>query len=443
MLKKLQHTILLLLISASLAMAQKSLLQAGPMLGYSQMREALVWVQTTESADVQIKYFLNKDSEVHSTQVLTTEKPDAYTAKLLADEVEPGNTYQYELYINNKLIEFDYELSFQTLELWQWRDDPPEFSFAAGSCAYINEKEYDRPGTPYGGDYEIFDSIYEKGPDFMLWLGDNVYFREVDWNSRTGIIKRYTHDRSIPELQPLFSTVHNYAIWDDHDFGPNNSDRSFWNKETTLEAFKLFWGNPSYGVNGSPGITTYFEWGDAAFFLLDNRYNRSPNNRDYVDKRTILGEEQIQWLIDALSSSRAPFKFVVMGGQFLNPVPTYETYATFPKERAEILQKIEQEGIEGVIFLSGDRHITEISKFERRETYPLYDFTISPLTSGPANAKDDPNYLRIDGTLVEQRNFAVFNISGKRKDRKLECKVYDKEGKELINYTIKENELKN
>ena len=81
----------------------------------------------------------------------------------------------------------------------------------------------------------------------MIWLGDNVYFREPD-DSRTGVYHRYSHDRSLPELQPLLGSVHHYAIWDDHDYGPNNSDRSFIYKNITLQAFKDFWANPTYGL---------------------------------------------------------------------------------------------------------------------------------------------------------------------------------------------------
>ena len=107
---------------------------------------------------------------------------------------------------------FDYELEFQTQEHWEYRKDAPNFSFAVGSCAYTNEKTKDRPGKSYGQDYFIYNSILDKNPDFMIWLGDNVYLREPDWNTKTGIYHRYSHDRSIKELQPLLGSVHHYAI---------------------------------------------------------------------------------------------------------------------------------------------------------------------------------------------------------------------------------------
>ncbi|MDW8465959.1 MAG: alkaline phosphatase D family protein [Chloroherpetonaceae bacterium] len=305
-----------------------------------------------------------------------------------------------------------------------------------GSCAYINEPEFDRPGKPYGEGYEIFKSIYDKRPDIMLWLGDNIYLREGDWNTRTGIYHRYTHTRSLPELQPLLASTHHYAICDDHDYGPNDCDGSFWNKEMTLEAFKLFWGNPSYGIGTMRGAITQFQWGDAEFFLLDDRYYRTPQGRKTIEG-TILGKEQFDWLINALTASQATFKFIVIGGQVLNPLPVYETYANYPQEHQRLIETITKEGISGVMFLTGDRHFTELSKLERAGTYPLYELTCSPLTSGVfAGAASEANPLRVPGTLVQERNFALLKFSGTRGDRVLTISVHDKTGKELWTRSI-------
>lgn len=443
MITRLSVFILTLLIFAAAGIkAQTELINAGPMTGYSEMREAAIWIQTKAAAVVKAEYYPVSDpSARHSTGEFSTTAGNAFTAHLIADNAEPGQVYKYEIFINGKKADIPWELKFQTQELWQWRKDPPEFSFAVGSCAYINETVYDRPGKPYGSEYEIFGTILGKKPDFMVWLGDNVYLREVDWYSRTGILKRYTHDRATKELQPLLGSVHHYAIWDDHDYGPNNSDRSFRNKHHTLEAFKLFWANPSYGINGSNSITTMFQWGDAEFFLLDNRTFRTPENREFGD-RTILGKEQIEWLIDALASSWAPFKFVCMGGQFLNPAARQEVYSTFPEEWQYIKDAIRKENIPGVIFLSGDRHHSEVTKLDRPGTYPLYDFTLSSLTAGISLAKDEPNFNRVPGSLVEEHNFGYFTISGKRKERVLKLSVIGVDGRELYKLELNENELK-
>lgn len=238
-------------------------------------------------------------------------------------------------------------------------------------------------------------------------------------------------------MQPLLASAHHYAIWDDHDFGPNNSDRSFIHKDKTLKAFQLFWGNPTYGLPGQKGITSFFQYNDIDFFLLDNRYFRSPNNRR-SGEATILGEEQLEWLIDALSNSRSPFKMVCIGGQVLNTVAEYENYANRHwKERQYLLKRIEEEGIRNVVFLTGDRHHTEMSGYTNNAGHKVYDITISPLTSGSGHGEEEANDLRLEGTFVNEQNFGILEFSGPRTERQLTITVYDQEGNELWSRSLK------
>ena len=421
----------------------QDLINSGPMVGYSTMQEVLLWVQTEERAKVHFEYYEIDNPKVKfSTDKIETEKKNGYVAKLIADQVIPGKKYKYEVYINNYKIERNYAMEFQTQELWKWRTDPPDVKFIIGSCSYINETKFDRPGKPYGSNFEIFNSINKKNPDFMLWLGDNIYLREPDWNSRTGFIKRYSHTRAFPELQPLLASTHHYATWDDHDYGPNNSDGSFWLKETASEIFKLFWGNPNYNVTGKGGITGFFQWSDLDFFLLDNRYHRTANN-NLTGNRQMLGKDQIDWLINALSFSQASFKFVAVGGQVISNGAVYENYATYPDERKYLLDKIREAKIEGVIFLDGDRHHTILSKMqETKNVYPLYDLTCSSLTAGVNNDNEPYNSFKLEETFVNVNNFGMLNVTGPTNDRELTIQIFDKDGKELWIKSIKANDLK-
>lgn len=423
----------LLLLCGSAAIAQ---LAAGPMPGYSEMREVAVWLQTEQEVSVYLKYWaVDAPETIYETARKQTTQHDALTATLLADKVQPGHTYEYQVWINDDALPFNEKLTFKSQPLWQWRTDAPGFQFALGSCAYINETEYDRPGTPYGGDYHIFETIAKQQPDFMLWLGDNTYLREADWNTRTGILHRYSHTRQTPEMQKLLRSCHHFAIWDDHDFGPNNSDRSFVHKDKTLEAFKLFWANNAFGIHGKPGITTHFQWHDVDFYLLDNRYYRTPIYSN--GESSMLGAEQVDWLIDALKASRAPFKVVALGSQFLSTAAVGENYVMYPRERETLISRIRQENINGVIFVTGDRHHSELSKLELGNGNVIHDLTVSPLTSGTHHTENEVNGLRVENTLVTDRNFAVCTVSGPRTNRKLTIQLIDSQGEELWDYTIR------
>ena len=421
----------------------QDLMKSGPMVGYSTMQEVLLWVQTSQNAKVHFEYYEMDNPKIRfKTDQKETLKKSGYVAKLIADEVLPGKKYNYEIFINDLKVERGYKMEFQAQELWKWRTDPPDVNFVIGSCSYVNEPQFDRPGKPYGSNFEIFNSINKKSPDFMLWLGDNTYLRESDWNSRTGFIKRYSHTRALSELQPLLASTHNYATWDDHDYGPNNSDGSFWLKETASEIFKLFWGNPNYNITGKGGITGFFQWSDLDFFLMDNRYHRTSNN-NFTGDRKILGKDQINWLINALTFSQATFKFIAIGGQVLSSGAVYENYANYPEERKYLLDKIREAKIEGVIFLDGDRHHTVLSKMqEAKNLYPLYDLTCSSLTAGTNDDDESYNVYSLKETLVSVNNFGVLNVTGPMENRELIIKIFDKDGQELWKKSIKANDLK-
>ncbi|RHX92260.1 alkaline phosphatase D family protein [Leptospira stimsonii] len=408
--------------------ADSSGIASGPIVGYSTLKEVLVWIQTEKKASVALEYFeIENPKNKFLSEEIQTRSNNGFVAKLIANQVKPGKRYRYNVLLDGKKVEAKHPQIFQAQSFFAAGQNPPNFTFALGSCAYVNETEYDVPGKPYGGDYFIYDSILSKNPDFMLWLGDNIYLRETDWDSKTGFLHRYKHQRGIPELQPLFSAVHHYAIWDDHDFGPNDGDSSFWMKDTAEEMFKLHWGNPNFAKEGIYGS---FTWGDAQFILLDDRTFRTANNNKVIGPRQILGEKQFQWLVNSLAFSKATFKFVAIGGQFLNPNAVYENYATYPEERNKILSAIKNLKVKNVVFLTGDRHHTELNLLTEEGAEPIYDFTVSPLTSG-AYAVTEKNPLRIEGTLVEQRNFGMVSVTGNRGERKLLLQIFDGKGKEL------------
>ncbi len=418
-------------------------LQSGPMLGYMDMFEGLIWVQSKGAADAQVVYWdLDNPALTYNTSTLRTGSENGFTAKLIANQLQPGKTYGYRLLLNGVALTLPYATTFKSQPLWQYRSDPPAFTLATGSCAYINETAYDRPGKPYGSEYQIFTSIAQQKPDVMLWLGDNTYYREPDWNTRTGMLHRYTHSRSLPELQPLLAVAPNYAIWDDHDYGPDDSDGTWVHKEESWEVFSAFWGNPTYGVNGQKGCTTRFQYADVDFFLLDDRYFRSPDKCVTCPNRSLLGKEQLEWFLASLAASKAPFKLVAIGGQVITTNDADETcFHYFPAERDTILARIERENIKGVVFLTGDRHFTELSAMKNKAGNWVYDLTTSPFTAGPfaEAATKTSNELRVAGTVVGEHNFSLLRFSGPRTARQLEINVFNTDGKPLWNKTIGSN----
>jgi alkaline phosphatase D len=447
--KKITLTLLLSTFLLSV-FAQKALI-SGPMLGYVEHFEALVWAELSQKVKkAEIKYWEKGKPSTAVTQRYEGILQQPFNPiKFVLVGLKLNQTYDYQLVLDGKTQTLPYATSFTTKELWEYRKPAPDFTFLAGSCSYVNDTIYDRPGKPYGSDYEIFDVMGNTPASFCLWLGDNTYTREVDFSSRYGMNYRYSHTRKLPNMQKLWASMSHYATWDDHDYGPNNANKSYRFKAESRQLFQNYWGNPSFGQKGE-GIHTMIRYADCEFFMLDDRYFRSDdsmldsiNGKPNPDKRMI-GAEQMDWLKNYLLQSEAPFKFVCIGTQAMNDVTPFDALRHYPIEYYDLIDFITIHKIKGVMFMSGDCHHSIVVKKERKGTYPLYDIVGSAFTSGiyklSKDEKEKLNYVK--SSLVEEHNFSKISVSGERGNRRVKVEFVNKEGKTVGDFSVGEKELK-
>jgi alkaline phosphatase D len=57
----------------------------------------------------------------------------------------------------------------------------------------------------------------------------------------------------------------------------------------------------------------------------------------------------------------------------------WEKWMNLPRERDRLYRLIRETGVEGVVFLSGDRHLAELSAMDGGAGYPFHDVTSSGL----------------------------------------------------------------
>ena len=329
---------------------------------------------------------------------------------------------------------------------WAKPADAVDLTIAFGSCFFLADPDPRWPGRDYGGGFGIFDAIASAHPDVMLWLGDNLYLQQPDLYDPAAMAARYRRQRSFAPLQQLLTTTSQLAIWDDHDYGPNDSDTSYVLKGETLKLFQRYWPNTSFGLPDVPGAFGFARYGDVQFFLLDDRYYRSPNRWPDGPDKTMFGARQLEWLKQALvAAPRSAIKVVAGGSQFWHRASRFEGWHQFAAERAAFAEWLARERIEGVIFLSGDRHFGELLKIERAGAYPLYEFTSSPLTSRPParlDKADTANPDVVPGTLVVKRQFGLLRVSGPGNNRRIAFEAHDAEGTLLWRHEIAANDLR-
>ncbi len=295
---------------------------------------------------------------------------------------------------NKAIVQTNQEIQTITSE-----SDPLFIAF--GSCNKHNEPNV------------FWDDILEVNPAVFIWGGDNIY---ADTEDMSKMQEMYEAQKKIPGYAALANNVFITGTWDDHDYGVNDGGVGFSKKAESQQLFLDFMGvskddsrRTQEGIYSSQLIKTTH--GAVKIINLDTRYFRTPltDGRstgvrylpNTYGEGTLLGEQQWQWLEKELMNSTADFNLIVSSIQFLSAEHGFEKWANHPHEIDRCLDLIKSSNAKGVIFLSGDRHISEFSKRKVEGlSYPIIDFTSSGLTHSYSSYKGEPNQYKIGETIA-------------------------------------------
>ncbi len=339
----------------------------GPMVGAVTPSSARIWIRTAGPASFRIGIG-NRVSKL-----VTTTAENDFTGIATIKGLKPFTDYSYTVILDNRKIT-DRSFRFKTYPTKGMKE---RYSIAFGSGArYVPENE------------GIWRTMAKKGPLAYLGLGDNVY---IDATERRDVQRLHYYRRMLrKEYREFIAQTAIYAVWDDHDLGANDCAggpglKKLW-KLPNLNVFKQNWNNPFYSHDPkAPGTWHNFTMGDVEFFMLDGRFYRTDQKDENDTTNTMLGQEQKRWLLQTLKQSTAKFKILCSGTMWhdLADKDGKDSWAgpRFRDERNEIFDLINNEKINGIILISGDRHRTEIWKTERPKGYPLYEFLSAKVTN--------------------------------------------------------------
>jgi len=374
-------------------------LMEGPMVGGVTPDSITLWGRAGGEFDLEVEYGADPDlaAPMRSAPVRVTAATD-FTARITLTGLAPATRYYYRLRVDG--IPDRYRLTPSSTHTAP--AGPAPFRVAFGSCTR-HQLDWEQP---------IFPVITAAEPDLFFWLGDYIY---ADTTNAWVMAEEYRRQRAIASTQSLMRSVPQLAVWDDHDFGLNNSDRGNPMRESSLAAFRNYWANPAFGLPECPGVFFQYAYGGVDFFFLDGRYYRSPNQDPDGPDKTMLGSCQRDWLRSALLASHAPFKVLVCGsGWSSEDGPIGDTWAAFLTERDALFDFIRDRGIEGVFCLSGDTHFGEVNciPWSERGGYDLYDFVSSPLAqhTGTSFLDAEPE-IRIRAPYFRTVNFGLLDFS--------------------------------
>ena len=287
-----------------------------------------------------------------------------------------------------------------------WNTVLAQTTIAFGSC-----NKHDEPQP-------LWKDIIAAEPDMWIWLGDNIY---ADTGDTTVVNKMYAAQKAKPMYSKLCEQASVIGVWDDHDYGRNNSGKEFEFKDATKAAMLDFLDVPEYAsVRRREGAYQAYTFGESPtrvkVILLDVRYFRDKverKNRVYLPNETgtILGEEQWTWFHEELKEPGIDLFIIGSGIQMIPEDHIYEKWANFPNERKRLLNTLTSVNLPGVILLSGDRHIGEISRMQFSNIpYPIVEMTSSGLTHAWVGNTDEVNRHR-HGGIADELNFGVLRLT--------------------------------
>jgi alkaline phosphatase D len=350
-------------------------LMQGPVLGDAGPNHVTIWARVSGPFVTQVAYTLSGERAERRSTVIRALRDNDFIVVHRLDGLTPGADLSYRIFI-------DEAPDPDTLRQPPFRakaapGGAARFRVAFGSCA----RRQRHPVQP------IWDALEREAPDLFFWLGDNVY---GDTLEASILREEYYRQRDVPNCRTFMARRPQLAIWDDHDYALNDSDRRNPVRNAALDIFGQVWANPSRGLSAVPGIFFQTSYGGVDFFFLDNRFHRDPADLPDTQDKTCLGQEQIAWLKDLLSQSHAPFK-VLLCGQPWNDgkAPGGESWASYTQERADLFAFIAAERIQGVILVSGDTHVGELNCLPHERYgagYDLFELVSSPLAQDCATS---------------------------------------------------------
>jgi alkaline phosphatase D len=313
-----------------------------------------------------------------------------------------------------------------------------------GFCSCIDQR---RPAP-------IWETILAARHDLFLFGGDNVYC-EMPY-SLARLRRAYAMAAESEGMARLRRSAPHMAIWDDHDYGLNDGGADFAGKAGSKAEFLEFWqvaaDDPRRGREGLYHAQLFGEPGRRVqVILLDGRWFRSPlkptDQRDAPGKerylpdpdpaKTMLGDAQWQWLEQQLRDP-AEVRLLVSGIQVVASGHGWERWGNFPREQQRLYDLIGSTRAQGVVFLSGDRHVGALYREAQRTPYPLHELTSSGMTH-PWRTASEPGPNRV-GELFTDVHYGTIDIDWAA--QALSLSVRDIDGQPRRTSAISFNELK-
>jgi len=223
-----------------------------------------------------------------------------------------------------------------------------DFTFAFASCATT------------GSNHPVFDAIADTEPLFFLHTGD-FHYEDIAVNDPALFRHAFARQLTRSRQQRMFRSMPVLYIWDDHDYGPNDSDSRSPSRPAAHQAYREV--VPHYPLIDDQPLTPIgqaFTIGRVRFIMPDLRTDRWHNQLRDGPEKTMMGAQQLAWFKQQLLEARDTHALIV----FVTTVPWIDSdqrrrdaWGAYAHERQILSDFMVENNIDRVVALAGDAHM--------------------------------------------------------------------------------------
>ncbi len=291
----------------------------------------------------------------------------------------------------------------------------------------VTGHDYNRRDSTLG--HKIYHAMAQDDLDFYVHTGDIEYYDKPNPWAYTEDLMRFKWDRlfALPLQRSFYTNTTSYFIKDDHDVLRNDAYQGM-----TYGTVSFDRGIEIFDKEQFPSTDNTYKtirWGkDLQIWILEGRRYRSKNTDNDGPEKTILGEEQKQWLFRTINESDATAKVIVSATPILGPDRAKgkndnHSNKAFQTEGDEIRDFINQHN--NVFIACGDRHWQYVTHFEGTN---LWEFSCGPGSNQHAGGWSQEDYFPQHQFLRVKGGYLLGNVYHENDTVKLKFQHCDVNG---------------
>lgn len=434
----------------------KSLLAQGIAVGDVTSDSAVLWTRTDGPALVRIEYApvhteeqeqkaSRRQASLKTVSPVETSAEQDFIVKVRVQNLLPATHYRYRVSATAMVRGRMPERATAEEVSGEFKTAPASTEHVPVLFGWSGDLGGQERCRQVEADYPIFDVMLARSLDFFLFLGDTVYVDETcpsppnvpggefAASSLEEFRAKHRYQRGAVSLRHFLAAVPLYVMWDDHEVTNNFSGPFEPLMPKGRQSFQEYW--PIHRPADDPHrLYRRIRYGaDLEIFFLDTRQYRSRNSDPDGPTKTMLGEQQLAWLLKGLKDSAATWKVIASSvplsipksGGFLalgrdgwaggGDVTGFET------ELRTIVDAILRGGIRNIVWLAADVHFVQANAYDPNgDGVPdFHEYIAGPLSAAssrviqpsgllnPRTLISEAGYMNFGTVLIDRETFRV------------------------------------